>query len=645
MSAQRRWAAPWRQVLPGLVGIVLLAAISVRNRGTVDDAFISFRYLDNWLAGQGLVFNPGERVEGYSNLLWIVLLAPLRALGMKPEIAADILSVLALLAIVVATARAATVIASSRRAGTTSLALIGASAPLAAWSLSGLETTFYAALLALAVWQISVRQAFDPRAGLLFGMAALTRPEGLFVGLLTFLALAARDRSMLRTQWRRRLLSLATLLALPAIQVAWRLFYYGHPLPNTYYAKLGGIEAITAIRAGLFYVLRFARDGGLVLMLTAALAMARPVRRRFRTLHLWTVVAATFAFAIRAGGDFFPFYRFLVAALPPLTILGALGLHSLGRSKRAGPLSSIVPWGALALSTASVALWSASNQPALMRHMALVARGQETLAQWIRKEAHAGDILAINAAGRIPYRTGLVTIDMLGLADATIARSPIVREVGGFTMIGHQKHNGAYVCSHEPRFVVPGGAGALAGRSPQEAETAAALNSFPSDRDFLRHCGDRYRPVSIESGPGRYLVLFERHEDGPAASAFDPGSASAEGWFDEGVRRLARGDPEGAVDAFRMSLAIAPGVPSVRVNLAFALMDSGRLEEAEREWSSLAAGPAPPLETFYGLALCAELSGDTARAKKLWHEYLTRAPADSPWTSRAKDHLRLLGDG
>jgi hypothetical protein len=48
-----------------------------------DDAFISFRYARNWVDGLGLVFNAGERVEGYTNFLWIVLLSPFQALGLS----------------------------------------------------------------------------------------------------------------------------------------------------------------------------------------------------------------------------------------------------------------------------------------------------------------------------------------------------------------------------------------------------------------------------------------------------------------------------------------------------------------------------------------------------------------------------------
>jgi len=47
----------------------------------VDDAFITFRYVRQWTHGNGLVYNIGEPAEGYSNFLWIVLLAPFDRLG------------------------------------------------------------------------------------------------------------------------------------------------------------------------------------------------------------------------------------------------------------------------------------------------------------------------------------------------------------------------------------------------------------------------------------------------------------------------------------------------------------------------------------------------------------------------------------
>jgi len=250
--------------------------------------------------------------------------------------------------------------------------------------------------------------------------------------------------------------------------------------------------------------------------------------------------------------------------------------------------------------------------------------------------------LAVNAAGLIPYRTGLPTIDMLGLADATIARSPIVETVGGYTMVGHRKHNAGYVCSRAPRFVVSGGAEPRTGRSPTEAILATKLNSFPSDREFFQRCGSRYEPRTLEDGPGRYLVLFERRRE-ERRSAPIPRPSNAEEWFEEGLRLLSIADPAGAAAAFERSLELAPGVVVVRVNLAFALLDSGRLDRAREHFARLAELPNPPSEAWFGLALCAELSGEPELAVRLWRRYLERSPPDSPWASRAQEHLKVLG--
>src|SRR5262249_57546373 len=73
--------------------LALLLAHAWAYRFQCDDAFISFRYARNLGAGLGLVFNPGlERVEGYTNFLWVVLLAALQRVGLRPEWSADVLS-------------------------------------------------------------------------------------------------------------------------------------------------------------------------------------------------------------------------------------------------------------------------------------------------------------------------------------------------------------------------------------------------------------------------------------------------------------------------------------------------------------------------------------------------------------------------
>src|SRR5436190_10766773 len=96
----------WRG-LPFLLSLVAVAAGLVlvwSQRSVVDDAFVSFRYAANLLDGKGLVYNAGERVEGYTNFLWTVLVAAIAALTRIsiPHVALvlDLASYLALVAVV-----------------------------------------------------------------------------------------------------------------------------------------------------------------------------------------------------------------------------------------------------------------------------------------------------------------------------------------------------------------------------------------------------------------------------------------------------------------------------------------------------------------------------------------------------------------
>ena len=85
---------PWL-LLSGLPWLLLLGWLTSVTWFVCDDAFISFRYVRNLVEGHGLVFNPGEYVEGYTNFLWVLELAAIWSLlGIPPEQAAPVLSVI-----------------------------------------------------------------------------------------------------------------------------------------------------------------------------------------------------------------------------------------------------------------------------------------------------------------------------------------------------------------------------------------------------------------------------------------------------------------------------------------------------------------------------------------------------------------------
>ena len=97
----------WRRGAWFTLPVVIWAAYATVHLWVCDDAFISFRYAAHLIAGQGLVFNPGEHVEGYTNFLWVLEVALLGWLGIGPEVASVGLSVLATIGTLCVTAELA----------------------------------------------------------------------------------------------------------------------------------------------------------------------------------------------------------------------------------------------------------------------------------------------------------------------------------------------------------------------------------------------------------------------------------------------------------------------------------------------------------------------------------------------------------
>src|SRR5690554_285805 len=128
-------------------GVAVLAAHAWRFLPFLsDDALISLRYAQRLLDGDGLTWTDGERVEGYSNLLWVLASALLGATGLDLIDTVRILGVLGMGAAVAAVAWAG-----RGWAGLPAAVLLALCAPMAAWTVGGLEQPLVAGLLAWAL--------------------------------------------------------------------------------------------------------------------------------------------------------------------------------------------------------------------------------------------------------------------------------------------------------------------------------------------------------------------------------------------------------------------------------------------------------------------------------------------------------------
>ncbi len=326
-------------ILACLPWLALLAWLASVSWFLTDDAFISFRYVRNLLEGHGLVFNPGERVEGYSNFLWVLELAAIwRALGAAPEDAAPWLSVAFTAGTVGAMLWWIARLPSLRNRGLVgwmALGLVCSSATFAVWtSGGGLETRQFTFFIVVAVVCLSLYR--DGRAGLLAASAsligaALTRPEGPLIAVCCFGWFAAQrmaDAKGLRVDWRELAYLAAPFVIVVAAHFLFRFAYYGEWLPNTYYAK----HVRPWYESGFRYLWSAALETGLYLLIPLAWVALRHRWRESRDgiyALVLLLIAVHMAYVMRIGGDHFE-YRPLDFYWPLLALPAAVGTVCIG---------------------------------------------------------------------------------------------------------------------------------------------------------------------------------------------------------------------------------------------------------------------------------------------------------------------------
>lgn len=299
-----------------------------------DDCFISFRYAGNLVDGEGLVWNAGERVEGYTNFLWVLLMAAAMALGAAPEITSVAIGIAAGAGLL-----GALLVFSAREWGPDDPFIwlapfaLATSRSFTAWCTGGLETMFFTLLLFLGV-AVHLREREDRTAlplasSLFFAAAALTRPDGNLFALVVGLFFAG-EILMRRRRLRAGLVWALPYLAIVGTHLLWRQAYYGYWLPNSFHAKVPGAWW----EQGWRYLSLFAEDYNILWFLPLALAVLLP-GRRFRHGLFGALIGAYLLYLLYVGGDRFEF-RFLVVVMPWFYWLLADGLRRVSALGTAG---------------------------------------------------------------------------------------------------------------------------------------------------------------------------------------------------------------------------------------------------------------------------------------------------------------------
>lgn len=453
-----------RDPVPYLCAIGILFAIAcyrwLFRDFIVDDTYITLRYADNILAGNGPVWNAGERVEGYTSPLFLGLLSLLRWLGLAGLDAARTLSLAGYAATIGMGWNFLRQLGPRAWALPFTLAMAGMP-PLLLWGLSGMETTLFAAcLLGVACHAMQKGRRHAWALGLWLAASVWMRPEGTLVALLTLALLASR------WPWRHLALSAGLYFAALASQLVWRIAYYGEWLPNTYYAKLHGSITWPHLAHGLRYLWSYSTTPPFwpfyVALAVAALLKSRPMR--WHGLYLGALLGVFAAYIAYAGGDWMVGYRFLVPLMP-------LGVLALALAIPIGTPRRVLYVGALILTLAPATSYRDLSTPRFTNYL-------HAIAGYINQNWAPNSLIAINMAGLIPYETPQMRyLDMLGLNNRHIAHRAMPLGTGQY--VGHYKGDGAYVLERAPDYIIQGdglSANATMQTSPYTSEKELAAN-------------------------------------------------------------------------------------------------------------------------------------------------------------------------
>lgn len=284
-------------------GILLLVFILVRNLWVSDDAFITLRTIDNFLAGHGLVWNVGERVQAFTHPLWLFILVPfclfipdrLHALYM-----ASLFFSLGTLLLLVGK------FVSSRQSMILAVILLGGSMSFVDFSSSGLENPLTHFLLISFLVLYLYQDRHDPKwklfqLSLIAAIMALNRLDTIF-----FLVPALLHHIFSMKAWPWKAIMQVGLGSIPLLLwLVFATFYYGFPFPNTFYAKaVTGLDQIYLLKNGWAYIQNSFHWDPLTLGTVVLGVFSVVLHREGRRISIAAGMFLYFVYIIWIGGDF-----------------------------------------------------------------------------------------------------------------------------------------------------------------------------------------------------------------------------------------------------------------------------------------------------------------------------------------------------
>lgn len=416
-----------------------------------DDSLISLRYAQRFIEGKGLTWNDGHPVEGYSNLLWVLGVSVLGKLGMDLILAARIIGILCSLGIlgsILYYFRNKNIQKESIFLGVT---LLATTPCFAVWAIGGLEQPLYVLLLTLVLIEVSKiinDQNFKTIYLLSFwlGLLALTRPDGFLFTLLTagFLLLVYRKK---KDQFIKIGIAAAIIPTLFLLgQLAFRYSFYGELVPNTALVKVK-VTIHHVLRGGFYNVKAF--FGTLLLSALGLISLYNLVRKKnLFGYYILLLATAWVGYVTSVGGDIFPAFRHYYVVLILFVFSIIFGLHYFKKINLTSKKASWC-WVFILILNACMQTLIMDNKYANDERWEF--RGMK-LGETLKKTFPNQTLLAVTAAGCIPYSSELPVVDMLGLNDYYIPRHPPKNFGNG--SLAHELGDANYVMDRNPDIII-----------------------------------------------------------------------------------------------------------------------------------------------------------------------------------------------
>jgi len=307
-----------------IICVIVFTAVQLRRAWVSDDAFITFRTVDNFLHGYGLVWNISERVQTYTHPLWMLVLSAAGSITHELVFTSMILSILISLAVVVLFI---TRIAISPLSALFAVVVLILSNAFVDYSTSGLENPLSHLLLVIFfVIFFNQKNSFKKIFWLSFvaSLGALNRLD---------LMLIFAPPLFYSVYEARQIKGIVYLLAGQLPLILWEIFsltYYGFLFPNTAYAKLNtGIPSTDLAIQGLLYLRDSLQADPITLVIIASGIILAFISKEKKNIWIATGVILYLLYTVKIGGDFMS-GRFLAApVLCSLVIISRFNLSSL----------------------------------------------------------------------------------------------------------------------------------------------------------------------------------------------------------------------------------------------------------------------------------------------------------------------------